>query len=370
MPIYQTGSERSVGSPYAIKDYYRVHKDYGSLADLRALVDKAHALGMAVILDWVANHTAWDHEWMQTKSWYVQDDNGQVIHPPGTNWLDVAELNYGNADMRRAMIQAMKYWVLEANVDGYRCDFAAGVPFDFWRAAIDTLRSIPNRELIMFAEADQKALFGAGFDLIFGWPFYGSLRGVFRGQAASELYPVHLSTYAGLQQGQHIVRWVTNHDEHAWDATPQQIFGGEAATRAAFVLAATMGGVPLVYNGQEVAVPQQLPFFAGSHPGINWALNPATTAEYRYLLQLRSQYRALRSGQLADYSSADVALYLRTLGQEQLLVMVNVRNYAIDSYRLPDAIAHSRWTDTRDNSEQLLGESISLAPYEYLIFSR
>lgn len=133
MPIYQTGSVKSVGSPYAVKDYWSIHPDHGNPEDLRELVDKAHALDMAVILDWVANHTAWDNAWISNKSWYAQDGGGNIIHPPGTNWQDVAELNYDNTDLRREMIKAMKYWVLEANVDGYRCDFASGVPIDFWR---------------------------------------------------------------------------------------------------------------------------------------------------------------------------------------------------------------------------------------------
>ena len=133
MPIYEQGQINSVGSPYCVKNYEKISPEYGSLADLRALTDQAHALGMAVILDWVANHTAWDHPWITSHpEWYTQNSSGQIIIPPGTNWNDVADLNFEQAAMRKEQIAAMKYWVLEANVDGFRCDYADGVPFDFW----------------------------------------------------------------------------------------------------------------------------------------------------------------------------------------------------------------------------------------------
>ncbi len=129
MPIYEQGITNSVNSPYCIKDYMKISAEYGTLSDLRALTDQAHALGMAVIMDWVANHTSWDHPWItEHPEWYSKNSAGQIIIPPGTNWNDVADLNFDQVAMRKAQIDAMKYWVLEANVDGYRCDYADGVP--------------------------------------------------------------------------------------------------------------------------------------------------------------------------------------------------------------------------------------------------
>lgn len=122
MPIYPDGDVNSVNSPYSVKDYKSVSLEYGKLSDLRSLTDLAHAKNMAVILDWVANHTSWDNAWISNASWYTQDNAGNIIIPPGTNWQDVADLNYSNTDMRKAMIDAMKYWTLEANTDGFRCD--------------------------------------------------------------------------------------------------------------------------------------------------------------------------------------------------------------------------------------------------------
>ena len=156
MPIHPIGVLNTVNSPYCVKNYLKVNPDYGTLEDLRTLVREAHKRKMAVILDWAANHTSWDNPWIENKAWYTQDGNGNIIHPAGTNWQDVADLNYNNADMRLAMIKAMKYWVLAANIDGYRCDAADYVPYDFWKQAIDTLINVPNRKLIMLAEGARK----------------------------------------------------------------------------------------------------------------------------------------------------------------------------------------------------------------------
>ena len=142
MPIYPVGELNSVNSPYCVKNHKEVSPEYGTLNDLRKLTDEAHARGMAVIMDWVANHTAWDNPWIENKDWYTQNASGDIISPPGTNWLDVADLNFSNLEMREAMVDAMKYWVFEANVDGYRCDYADGVPYAFWTRAINAVDSI------------------------------------------------------------------------------------------------------------------------------------------------------------------------------------------------------------------------------------
>jgi glycosidase len=196
-----------------VKDHKAVSAEYGDLSKLRQLTDEAHARGMAVILDWVANHTAWDHPWMSNTSWYTQDANGNVIMPPGTNWADVADLNFDNTDMRAAMIDAMRYWVLQANVDGYRCDYADGVPDDFWTEAITSLRSIPNRELVMLAEGDRTNHYTSGFDMTFAWDYYTQLKNVFQGQPAFTINATSANEYASVPSGKHKLRFTTNHDQ-------------------------------------------------------------------------------------------------------------------------------------------------------------
>ncbi|MDP5171558.1 MAG: alpha-amylase family glycosyl hydrolase [Bacteroidia bacterium] len=371
MPIYQTGSVKSVGSPYAIKDYFSIHSDYGNLEDLRELVDKAHSLDMAVMMDWVANHTAWDNPWINNSGWYQTDANGNIIIPPGTNWQDVAELNYDNQEMRQEMIKAMKYWVLEANVDGYRCDFASGVPGDFWRQALDTLRSVKDREILMFAESDQKWLLDSGFDMIFGWNFYGRLKSIYNeNKSASEVYAAHVSEYSGLDADEHIVRWITNHDENAWDATPQYNFKSLDGAFGAFAIASYLGGVPLIYNGQEVGEPQRLPFFEGNNTQINWLLNPDYKQKYKTLMRFRAGSEAVRYGAIANHHTFDVAGFRKIKGNEDVYVIVNVRNKQVD-YPIPTSLEGTVWRNIFDSGQtKTLSGQISLAPFECQILAR
>ena len=233
MPIYPIGQLRGINSPYCVRDYQSVGLEYGSLADLRQLTDSAHALGMAVILDWVANHTAWDHPWMANDGWYSTNTLGDVIHPPGTNWLDVADLNFSNSDMRRAIQDAMKFWLLEANIDGFRCDYADGVPFDFWQETWLDLRTIPNRSFLFLAEGDRANHFNAGFDLAFSWRWYNALKQVYAGQSVQRLIDADNQEYQNAPAGTAWLRFTTNHDESAWDATPMSLFGGVQGALAA-----------------------------------------------------------------------------------------------------------------------------------------
>jgi glycosidase len=366
MPTYPTAGIKSVGSPYAIKDYKGVLPAYGTLKDLRVLSDKAHALGMAVMLDWVANHTAWDHPWIQNKSWYTQDASGNIIHPAGTNWQDVADLNFGNSVMRDSMIAAMKYWVLQANIDGFRCDHASGVPSDFWRAAIDTLRQIPNRKLLLFAETEDKALLNVGFDLIFGWPYYTSLKQVFAGQSAKQIFSSHTQEYSGVPTGKHVLRWVTNHDQHAWDATPQTYFTNKKGVMAAFVLASHLNGATMIYNGQEVLVPQKLAFFEGTTNLINWNQNADVLQEYKTVLQYRAQSDALLNGTAQDLSTTDVVAFSKTTASKSVFVIVNVRN-STKVFDLPAILQNKTIKNAHTKVDLQLGATLSLAPFEYFV---
>ena len=133
MPIYPVGQIKTVNSPYCISDYKGVNPEFGTLEEFKSLVAQCHQKGMSVIVDWVANHTSWDSNWMEHKEWYTLDDKGEIVSPANTGWLDVADLNFDNQDMRLAMIDAMKYWVTEVGIDGFRCDAADFVPFAFYK---------------------------------------------------------------------------------------------------------------------------------------------------------------------------------------------------------------------------------------------
>lgn len=367
MPVHPIGTIKSVNSPYCVKDYKAVGGEYGTREDLRALTDQAHAKGMAVIIDWVANHTSWDNPWISHRTWYTQDGAGNIIQPPGTNWQDVADLNFDSTPMRQAMIDAMKYWVIESNVDGFRCDYADGVPFDFWKQAIDSLEAIPGRDLIMLAEGSRADHFQAGFDLNYAWNFYGALKNAFNGQSAKGVYTTHQAEYINVPAGKHLLRFTTNHDQSAWENTPMVLFKGKQGALAASVATIFMEGVPLFYTGQEVGRANTVPFF--SNDPINWNDNPDMLASYKDIMGFYSQSDAARSGVLADYSTTDVVMFTKTLGNEQVLVMANTRNAQVESAVDP-AITGLYWYDAITNDSLQFGSTVQLTNYQYIIGRR
>ena len=365
MPIHPIGKIKSVNSPYCIQNFNEVSPEYGNLEDLRKLTDEAHKRNMTVILDWAANHTSWDNPWIQNKAWYTQDANGNIISPAGTNWQDVADLNFDNTDMRKEMIKSMKYWVLQANVDGFRCDAADFVPFAFWKQAIDSLRKIPNRSIIMLAEGARKDHFAAGFDMNFGWDFFNKNKNVFKSNhSATGYFDTHQSEYAGVPTGVHRLRFTSNHDECAWDDTPLGLFGGKAGSMTAFVLTAYVGGIPLIYNGQEVGCPVKLPFFSKSP--INWTTNPDMMQEYKKLMAIRVSNQAARTGTLENFSTADIAAFRRKAGSNEILVLANVRN-STKTYTIPATFQNSTWKNAMTNGNVSLGANLELKNFEYLI---
>jgi glycosidase len=364
MPIHPIGSLNSVGSPYCIKDYKAVNTEFGNLEDLRTLVKEAHKREMSVILDWVANHTAWDHPWIQTKSWYQQNSNGEIVSPDG--WDDVAKLNYDNQNMRKEMIAAMKYWILVANVDGYRCDHTDGVPADFWTQAIDALNDIPNRKIIMFAEGVRNDLFDSGFQLNFGWNFYHTLKDIYNdNQPASKLADAHTNDYSGMASGNHVLRFTSNHDDNAWDNTPIHIFNGKQGSMAAFLLTSYMGGVPMIYNGQEVGCPIKLSFF--DKTPIDWSINPEITEEYKKIIGLRKDSEAIKDGNIQHYNNhQDVVAFKKTSGTEEVVVLVNVRNQSVN-YEVDQSLLQQSWQDAFDQTDYVLHSTVDLAPYAYVV---
>lgn len=366
MPIHPIGLIKTVNSPYCIQNYQEVNPEYGTLEDLRTLVREAHKRKMAVILDWVANHTSWDNPWIQNKLWYTLDANGAITRPAGTNWEDVADLNFENAVMRQEMIKSMKYWVLTANIDGYRCDAADLVPLSFWKQAIDSLKKIPNRNLILLAEGGRNDHFQAGFQMNFGWDFFNKSKNVFKtGQPASSFYQTHQSEYSAIPTGAQKMRFTSNHDECAWDDTPLGLFGGKNASVSAFVITAFMGGVPLIYNGQEVGCPVKLPFFSRSP--IDWSTNPDMFQTYKRLMQVRNAHPALRNGTLENFSDSNIAAFQRSIANDDVFIVANTRNTA-KTFSIPAKLQNTTWKHAISGTTVNLSSQINLNAFEYVIF--
>lgn len=371
MPIHPVGKERSaggLGSPYAVQDYGKVNPEFGDLAKLRELVAKAHERNIAVIIDWVANHTAWDNPWIQNKAWYTQDASGNIIVPPGTNWQDVAELNYNNSDMRKAMIAAMKYWVLEANVDGFRCDAVDFVPTDFWKQALDALKAIPGRKLILLAEGGKAENFTAGFQMNYAWDFYTNLKQVYgENKAATSVFTTHQAEYNAIPVGTRKLRYTTNHDASAYEGTPVELFGGIQGALSASVITIFTSAVPLVYSSQEVGQPVKLPFFTRNP--IDWNTNTAMEDQYEKIFQVYNNSTAFTEGTLQDFSGNDVVAFTRQNGQERFLIIANVRNKAVD-FSPAAALQNTTWTNALIGGTVSVGTTVSLGAYEYKVLKQ
>jgi glycosidase len=367
MPIFPIGILNSIGSPYCVRNYLEVNPDYGTLDDYRNLVSEAHKQNMAVIMDWVGNHTSWDNPWIHNKAWYTQDANGNIVSPVGTTWTDVADLNYNNSDMRLAMISAMKFWALTANIDGFRCDAADYIPYDFWKQAIDTLQNMKGRSFILLAEGARTNHFTAGFQLNYAWDFLATLKNVFiAGSPASELFTTNNSEYAPVPEGKWKLRFTTNHDESG-NATPVQLFKGKEGALAASVITITLQGAPLIYCGQEVGVSNSL-MYSSQRP-IDWKMNQDMRNSYRQILTFYNVSNALRSGTLQMYNDSDIIAFTKTYLNEKVLVIVNCRNRLI-YYHLPTSIAWSVWTNVQDNSAIGLSINLPLKPYQFYILKK
>jgi glycosidase len=372
MPVTPVGVLKSaggLGSPYAVKDYKAVNPEFGNMDDLKALVNAAHDKKMAVILDWVADHTSWDNAWISNKKWYKQDASGNIIPPTGTNWTDVAALNYDNQDMRKAMIDAMQYWVYNANIDGFRCDAADFVPFDFWKQANDALKTVTTHKLLMFAEGTRADHFKAGFQLEYGMAWYSGLENKIFGNNGSvtQLSTLNTSEYSGAFAGSQVVRYITNHDVYNSDGNPIALYGGKTGSMAAFLVSAYMKGVPMIYNGQEVGCTRGIDFFY--HTPIDWSTNPDMTSEYKKIIAFRKNSDAIRNGDLATYSSDDVAVFTKSTAKEKVLVIANLKGNAV-TYTLPIGLNTTSWKNAFTGAPVSLSGTIALQPYQHMVLTQ
>ncbi|HEU4833984.1 MAG TPA: alpha-amylase family glycosyl hydrolase, partial [Pyrinomonadaceae bacterium] len=244
MPIHPIGQEKkkgTIGSPYAVRDYYGINPDYGTADDLKRLVREAHARGLKVIIDIVANHTSWDSVLMKHPEFYKRDAEGKITYPH--DWYDIAALNYGNQELRRYMTDMLKHWIREFDLDGFRCDVAAEVPTDFWENARRELEQI-KPDIVMLAEAHKAELMVSAFDLDYSWPLHSALTNVLQGRArASDLRTAWEKEVKEWPKGALHMRFSDNHDERRAIAR-----FGEPAALAASAFVFTLDGVPMIYN--------------------------------------------------------------------------------------------------------------------------
>ena len=333
MPIHPIGEKArkgDFGSPYSIRDYYAIDPNYGTLADFKALVAGAHQRGMKFIMDLVANHTAWDSVMMTNKNFYKQDAAGNVI-PPVPGWTDVAGLNYANPELRGYMIAMLKYWITEADVDGFRCDVAGMVPTDFWEQARAELSKVKPDLMMLAEEASKPEFLTNAFDLDYSWPLLWTMNDVLVHSApAFKIRESWEDTLRRSPKGALHMRISDDHDESRAVAR----YGWNGAL-AASALMFTLDGVPLIYNGMEVgdATESGDPALFDKLP-ICWNAKerPPLRKIYHDFIQLRKQYAALRTANVNWLHNSDenkFVTYLRADAKDEFLVIINLSNRQI-----------------------------------------
>ena len=329
MPIHPISEEErlgSMGSPYAVADFKAVNPDMGTNADFLALVKAAHASGFKVILDWVGNHTGWDNVWMAGhRDWFTQNGAG-VIQPPNADWQDVADLNYSNAAMRAAMIEAMKYWVTTFDIDGFRADHSNGVPTSFWEEASAQLDAI--KPMFMLAESEGfSAELVSAFNGNYSWSLLSQLNSVANNSDPRAYFLSNTidSLSSNYDNGSFPMTFITNHDQNSWNGTEFERLGGYVKRFSALYF--TVPGMPLIYSGQEIGLNRRLRFF--DKDAISW--NSSTmTAFYTKLISLKTKNSALwngsAGGNLIQYDGTNdmILTYSRQRGSSKVVVAINL----------------------------------------------
>jgi len=349
MPIHPIGEKHrkgSLGSPYSVKDYYGVNPEFGTLEDLRRFVAAAHAAGLYVILDWVANHTAWDNPLVEAHpDWYLRDWEGDFRPTPWWDWSDIIELDYAQPELRHYMVEAMKYWVREADIDGYRCDVAGYVPVDFWNRVRRELDAI--KPVFMLAEWESRDLHVEAFDATYAWSWYEKVHAIAEGRAdANALRQYYAENEKAHPRDAYRMTFVSNHDKNAWEGTQFEAFG--PALENAIALSIVGEGLPLVYNGQEAGNPKRLAFF--EKDPIEWREHPVG-ALYQRLLSLRKATGALANGAAGarmvpvfNDSAAEVLSFVRSGEADAVFAVFNFSGEAREVAFEPGP-HHGAWRD-------------------------
>ena len=372
MPIHPIGEKNrkgTLGSYYAVKDYKAVNSEFGTKEDLKNLVDVAHENGMKVIIDWVANHTAWDHVWTESNpEYYTLTEDGD-FQPPVADWEDVIDLNYENQEMRNEMIDALKYWVAEFDIDGYRCDVAEMVPMDFWNKVRDELDQI--KPVFMLAEGEDPELHKDAFDMTYSWELMHLMRQVAAGdETPTAIKAMYEKDFARYPEGFYKMNIVTNHDENSWNGTADEFFG--PAQKAWFVFAATTYGMPLVYSGQEANNKKRLEFF--EKDPIEWPKYNEFSDLFKTLFSLKAQNPALWNGEFGGtlewiQTEADdkILAYKRVKGKKVVLVLINLTGERV-TFNIDRE--YSAMIRVFGGGIVNVSKEQELAPYRYKIFTK
>jgi len=376
MPVHEIGIKNrkgTLGSPYAVKDHYSVNPELGTMEDLKHFVDSAHALKMYVILDWVANHTAWDNHLVEEHpEWYERDWKGDFRSSPWTDWSDTIDLDFQNPEVRKYMMDAMICWVLEADIDGFRCDVAGFIPLDFWNNVRKQLDAI--KPVFMLAEWESRDLHAEAFDMTYAWSWYDIIHQITMGKADVQgLMHYYTRNENAFPSNAMRMKFVSNHDKNAWEGTMWEQFGG--GLEAAIVLSVIDEGMPLIYNGQEAGSDKRLAFF--ERDPIDWKEHPIGTL-YKKLFALKKMNTALWNAnwgasliKVPNNVEHKVLSFIRQNDIDKIFAVINFTNVKqVVTFR--ESLFHGDYTDYFNNEqvEFTKTSSLELDPWSYRIFVR
>ena len=364
--LVQPGSS-SLGSPYSVQDYKALNPDYGTWEDFDAFVATAHDYGMKVIIDWVANHTAFDAVWTRDSiglGYYLLDENGSIQPPTGTDWVDVAQLDWERGEengLYAAMEDAMAFWVRDHDIDGFRCDVAMKVPTAFWSRVRRTLEDI-EPEVFMLAEAEQPDHHDRAFDASYAWEFHHITNEVAKGHMNADSVRAYMNReFEKFPASAYRMTFITNHDENSWNGTVGERYGD--AGRAMAVMCGTLFGMPLVYGGQESEMDKRLRFF--EKDTVPWGDYRAMSF-YRILHDLHHRHPPLYNGaegaravQLVD--EGDVLYFERASEGTYIRTVINLSGEPVDF--APEGLDGYRTTFNR----QSLGKT-NWEPWSFEVF--
>ncbi|TAJ11719.1 alpha-amlyase [Marinilabiliaceae bacterium JC017] len=374
MPIHPIGEKNrkgSLGSYYSVRDYYGVNPEFGTMADFKHLVDKIHQMGMYVVIDWVANHSAWDNALVtEHPEWYIKTREGNFQPTPWRDYDDIIDFDYSQPGLRKYMTDALKYWVKETNIDGYRCDMASFVPIEFWENVREELDEI--KPVFMLAEAADRDLHKKAFDMTFSWSLWDHLHAI----------TVNKKGIHGLTEGylaEHVSIWPTdgyrmnfidNHDKNAWEGTPFSNF--KDGLEAAMVLTCTIEGMPMLYSGQEAGLNRPLNFFEKDQ--IEWQKHKVGEI-YSKLLNLKHKNQALWNGKwggtmerIKNDQMKKVIAFSRQKNDDKVITIVNLSDDNINA-KLDSEYHKGIYRDLFSNKEYTLKgkDQFEMNAWSYLV---
>ena len=377
MPIYPIGVQGrkgSLGSYYSIRDYKGINEEFGTAADLREFISAAHSLGMRVLLDWVANHTARDARWLEEKpyDWYEREADGTAKVP--WDWTDTAKLNYSNHDVWLGQIDAMRYWVEEFGVDGFRCDMAMLVPIEFWQEASNELHRIKS-DIFMLAEAEEDNLFDSAFNMSYQWNIHHIMCDIAKGaRRVWDMRNAIHSERAKYPREAMRMSFTSNHDENSWSGSEQSRFGAalDVMTVMTFLMPSTM---PLIYTGQEVGYNHSFEFFERDAIPVEAYVENRTTELYRRLTSLKHKERALAAGErggemieIENNAKDCMMTFVREVDGSRVVAIVNLSPYTIHA-DFRTGIYAGKYYDAISGERVVLSDHVErdIAPWQYQI---